>query len=47
MCWDSTHLEGQLAGDPQWAIPTVVKMEVWRGLRFYVIIIFARSSHTQ
>jgi ABC-type sugar transport system permease subunit len=28
-------------GDPDWAIPAIVMMEIWRGFGFYVIIIFA------
>lgn len=28
-------------GDPFWAIPAVVSMEIWRGFGFYVIILFA------
>jgi ABC-type sugar transport system permease subunit len=28
-------------GDPTWAIPAIVMMEIWRGFGFYVIIIFA------
>lgn len=28
-------------GDPTWAIPAIVMMEIWRGFGFYVIILFA------
>ena len=28
-------------GDPFWAIPAIVMMEIWRGFGFYVIILFA------
>ena len=28
-------------GDPAWAIPAIVMMEIWRGFGFYVIILFA------
>jgi multiple sugar transport system permease protein len=28
-------------GDPFWAIPGIVMMEIWRGFGFYVIILFA------
>lgn len=28
-------------GDPRWAIPAIVLMEIWRGFGFYVIIFFA------
>ena len=28
-------------GDPVWAIPAIVMMEIWRGFGFYVIILFA------
>lgn len=28
-------------GDPAWAIPAIVLMEIWRGFGFYVIILFA------
>lgn len=28
-------------GDPNWAIPSIVMMEIWRGFGFYVIILFA------
>jgi ABC-type sugar transport system permease subunit len=28
-------------GDPTWAIPAIVLMEIWRGFGFYVIILFA------
>lgn len=28
-------------GDPAWAIPGIVMMEIWRGFGFYVIILFA------
>jgi multiple sugar transport system permease protein len=28
-------------GDPYWAIPAIVMMEIWRGFGFYVIILFA------
>jgi ABC-type sugar transport system permease subunit len=28
-------------GDPKWAIPAIVMMEIWRGFGFYVIILFA------
>ncbi len=28
-------------GDPRWAIPAIVLMEVWRGFGFYVIVFFA------
>jgi len=28
-------------GDPTWAIPAIVMMEIWRGFGFYVIIFFA------
>ena len=28
-------------GDPNWAIPAIVMMEIWRGFGFYVIILFA------
>jgi ABC-type sugar transport system permease subunit len=28
-------------GDPNWAIPAIVMMEIWRGFGFYVIIFFA------
>lgn len=28
-------------GDPDWAIPAIVMMEIWRGFGFYVIILFA------
>lgn len=28
-------------GDPFWAIPAIVSMEIWRGFGFYVIILFA------
>jgi ABC-type sugar transport system permease subunit len=28
-------------GDPFWAIPAIVGMEIWRGFGFYVIILFA------
>lgn len=28
-------------GDPFWAIPAIVTMEIWRGFGFYVIILFA------
>jgi ABC-type sugar transport system permease subunit len=28
-------------GDPFWAIPAIVNMEIWRGFGFYVIILFA------
>jgi multiple sugar transport system permease protein len=28
-------------GDPTWAIPAIVAMEIWRGFGFYVIILFA------
>jgi ABC-type sugar transport system permease subunit len=28
-------------GDPAWAIPAIVTMEIWRGFGFYVIILFA------
>lgn len=28
-------------GDPRWAIPAIVMMEIWRGFGFYVIILFA------
>jgi multiple sugar transport system permease protein len=28
-------------GDPHWAIPAIVLMEIWRGFGFYVIVFFA------
>jgi multiple sugar transport system permease protein len=28
-------------GNPNWAIPAIVMMEIWRGFGFYVIILFA------
>src|SRR5690606_29036553 len=28
-------------GNPSWAIPAIVSMEIWRGFGFYVIILFA------
>lgn len=28
-------------GNPSWAIPSIVMMEIWRGFGFYVIILFA------
>jgi multiple sugar transport system permease protein len=28
-------------GNPTWAIPAIVMMEIWRGFGFYVIILFA------
>jgi multiple sugar transport system permease protein len=28
-------------GDPHWAIPAIVMMEIWRGFGFYVIVFFA------
>jgi multiple sugar transport system permease protein len=28
-------------GNPTWAIPAIVAMEIWRGFGFYVIILFA------
>lgn len=28
-------------GDPRWAIPAIVMLEIWRGFGFYVIVFFA------